>query len=125
MPADFRFPLKSNYSDYTRMTEEKCGQPGTLFNTFSPAATVDSSFFEMIFSEAVKVAEERGVLLYCGEYGVIDRVSPEETLEWYKLISTVFNKYGIGRAAWNFRPMDIGLNDNRLDSIRGDLLKYL
>lgn len=125
MPADFRFALKSSFSDYTRMTEEKCGQPGTLFDTFSPAATIDSSFFERIFSEAVKIAEERGVLLYCGEYGVIDRVKPEETLEWYKLISTVFNKYGIGRAAWSFRQMDFGLADARLDDVRPELLKYL
>ena len=107
------------------MTEEKCGQIGTTFTSFAPDSTVDVSYFETIFAEAVRIAEERNVLLYCGEYGVIEKASPEETLEWYKLISTVFNNHGIGRAAWSYKQMDFGLNDNRLDAIRGDLLKYL
>ena len=107
------------------MTSEKVGQIGTAFRAFAPDATVDVNYFETIFAEAVKAAEERGVLLYCGEYGVIDRVNPEDTLEWYKLISTVLNKHGIGRAAWSFRQMDFGLSDARLDGIRPELIKYL
>lgn len=125
MPGDFRFPLNSKFSDYAKMTEEKCGQIGTTFSSFSPDATVDVSYFETIFSEAVKIAEERGVLLYCGEYGVIDKATPEDTIKWYKYISTVFNKYGIGRAAWSYRQMDFGLSDSRLDDVRPELLKYL
>ena len=125
MNPDFRFALKSKYSDYSKATSEKVGQIGTAFNAFSPDATVDLSYFETIFAEAVKVAEERNVLLYCGEYGVIEKASPEDTLEWYKLISTVFNKHGIGRAAWSFRQMDFGLADSRLDKIRPELIKYL
>ena len=125
MNPDFRFPLKSKYSDYAKMTSEKVGQIGTAFASFAPDAVVDLSYFETIFAEAVRIAEERNVLLYCGEYGVIEKASPEDTLEWYRLISTTFDKHGIGRAAWTYRQMDFGLNDNRLDSIRGDLLKYL
>jgi len=125
MPEDFRFPLKSKFSEYARMTEEKCGQIGTSFLAFSPDATVDVSYFETIFDEAVKIAEERKVLLYCGEYGVIEKVNNDDTLEWYRCISTVFNKHGIGRAAWSYKEMDFGLSDKRLDSVRGELLKYL
>ena len=125
MNPDFRFPLKSKYEDYTKMTSEKVGQIGTAFGAFAPDATVDVNYFETIFSEAVKIAEDRNVLLYCGEYGVIEKATPQDTLEWYRLISTVFNKHGIGRAVWSYRQMDFGLNDNRLDGIRGDLLKYL
>ena len=125
MNTDFRFPLKSTFADYIKMTSEKVGQIGTAFGAFAPDATVDVNYFETIFAEAVKAAEERGVLLYCGEYGVIDRVNPEDTLEWYKLISTVLNKHGIGRAAWSFRQMDFGLSDARLDGIRPELVKYL
>ena len=86
---------------------------------------MNHSLSEKLFAEAVSVAEERKVLLYCGEYGVIEKASPEDTLEWYRLISTVLNNHGIGRAAWTYRQMDFGLNENRLNSIRGDLLKYL
>lgn len=125
MPGDFRFPLKSNFADYAKMTEEKCGQIGTSFIGLPPDSTPDVSYFEKIFAEAVETAEKRGVLLYCGEYGVIEKATPEDTLEWYRLISTVFNKHGIGRAAWSYRQMDFGLADARLDEIRPELIKYL
>lgn len=125
MNADFRFPLKSKFSDYIKYTEEKCGQPGTSLAAFDPEATVDQNYFETIFAEAVKIAEERNVRLYCGEYGVIDKVNNADTLEWYRLISNSFNKHGIGRAAWSYRQMDFGLSDARLDSVRNELLRYL
>lgn len=125
MNPDFRFPLKSKYADYIKMTSEKVGQIGTAFDKFDSDDTVDVNYFETIFAEAVKVAEERKVMLYCGEYGVIDRIDPEDTLEWYKLISTVFNNHGIGRAAWSYRQMDFGLSDARLDGIRSKLITYL
>ncbi len=125
MNPDFRLPLKSKFADYITKTAEKVGQIGTAFGAFSPDATVDVNYFETIFAEAVKIAEDRNVLLYCGEYGAIDKATPEDTLEWYKLISSVFNNHGIGRAAWSFRQMDFGLSDARLDGIRSELIKYL
>lgn len=125
MNPDFRFPLKSKFSDYKKMTEEKCGQAGNSFDAFSPDAVLDQDYFESIFAQAIQVAEERCVLLYCGEYGVIDRVNMEDTLEWYRLISNSFNRHGIGRSAWSYRQMDFGLSDSRLDGIRKELLKYL
>lgn len=125
MPIHFRIPLKSTFAEYSKLTEEKCGQKGTLFNSFPQDATLDVSFFETIFDEAVKIAEERKVLLYCGEYGVIEKVSTEEAIEWYKLISTVFNKHGIGRAAWSYKEMDFGIADSRWNKERSELLKYL
>ncbi len=125
MNPDFRFPLKSKYEEYTKMTSEKVGQIGTAFGAFAPDATVDVNYFETVFAEAVKTAEDRKVLLYCGEYGTIENSSPEDTVEWYKLISTVFNNHGIGRAAWSYKEMNFGLADSRLDSVRSQLLKYL
>ena len=125
MNADFRFPLNSKFTDYIKYTEEKCGQTGTSFDTFAPDATVDENYFETIFAEAVQIAQERGVLLYCGEYGVIDKVNTADTLGWYKLISNSFNKHGIGRSAWSYRQMDFGLSDARLDDVRSELLRYL
>ena len=125
MNPDFRFPLKSKFADYIKATSEKVGQIGTAFGAFSPDATIDVNYFETIFAEAVNIAEDRNVLLYCGEYGAIDKATPEDTLEWYRLISTVFNNHGIGRAAWSFRQMDFGLADARLDAIRPELIKYL
>ena len=86
---------------------------------------MDIEFFEDLVREAVRVAEERNVPLYCGEYGVINLASPEDTLKWYEKICGCFNKYGIARAAWSFREMDFGLVDAHMDSVREDILKLM
>ncbi len=86
---------------------------------------VSEEYFEKVFSSAIEKAKTEGTELYCGEYGVIDVVLPEDTLEWYKAINAVFEKYGISRAAWNYKEMDFGISDSRLDGIREQLLKYL
>ncbi|MCR4734593.1 MAG: glycoside hydrolase family 5 protein [Treponema sp.] len=125
MNVDFRFPLKSTFADYIKITAEKVGQIGTAFNAFDKNATVDKKYFETIFAEAVKIAEERNVLLYCGEYGVIDQTNPADILEWYRLICSVFNDNGIGRAAWSFKQMNFGLSDPWADGIRAELVKLL
>ncbi|MBO5514467.1 MAG: cellulase family glycosylhydrolase [Mogibacterium sp.] len=82
-------------------------------------------FFEELFSSAIAKADEYGADLYCGEYGVIDIVSPEEALEWYKVINKVFERHGISRAAWSYKEMDFGLSDARMDGVREELLAYL
>ncbi len=82
-------------------------------------------YFEQLFAEAIKTADENNTVLYCGEYGVIDKVPAEEVLEWYKSINSVFEKHNIGRCAWSYKEMDFGLSDSRLDGIRSTLLKYI
>ena len=81
--------------------------------------------FEDLFSSALAKAAENGADLYCGEYGVIDVVSPEEALEWYKVINKVFERHGISRAAWSYRQMDFGIIDARMDEVRGELTACL
>jgi hypothetical protein len=81
--------------------------------------------FEELFESAVAKAAEHGADLYCGEYGVIDVVSSEEALEWYKVIHGVFEKYGISRAAWSYKEMDFGIKDARMDKVRDELIKCL
>ena len=125
MDTSFRMKFKTQFKEYKELTPKLCGQPGSNYDPFDSQATPDASYFETIFEEAIAVAEKRNVLLYCGEYGVIDRATPEDTVEWYKAISTVFNKYGIGRAAWSYKQMDFGLSDARLNEVREELLKYL
>ena len=82
-------------------------------------------YFENLFSTAIAKAEKFGSSLYCGEYGCIDVVSPKDTIKWYKTINSVFEKHGIGRAVWNYKAMDFGLSDARLDNVRPELLKLL
>ena len=56
---------------------------------------------------------------------MIDVVSPEEALEWYKVIHRVFEKHGISRAAWSYKEMDFGIKDERMDKVRDELIKCL
>ena len=88
-------------------------------------AGVDESFFEKDFASAIETAAERGTALYCGEYGVIDIATPEDTVKWYRMIHAVFEKHGIARAAWSYRRMDFGLSDERLDGVRDQLIPLL
>lgn len=82
-------------------------------------------YFEKLFAEAMETAKNNGTSLYCGEYGVIDRATPEDTLKWFKVINSVFEKHGIARAAWSYKEMDFGLSDSRMDGVREELVKYL
>lgn len=86
---------------------------------------ITEQLFEDIFRPALEKAEQYGTGVYCGEYGVIDRCEPEDVLKWYKVISAVFNKYNIGRAAWSYKEMDFGLTDERLSPVFGELIKCL
>ena len=84
-----------------------------------------AEYFEKMFAGALKKAEENGTELYCGEYGMIDVVSPEDTLKWYRTIHEVFEKHKIARCAWNYKELDFGISDSRLDGIREELIKCL
>lgn len=85
----------------------------------------NEEYFENLFASAINKAKENNVPLYCGEYGVIDVVSPEDTVKWLKCIHSVFEKHGIGRAIWSYKEMDFGISDDRLDNVRNDILQLL
>ena len=88
-------------------------------------AGITPELFEEKFASAIETAEARGTTLYCGEYGVIEKAAPEDTVKWFRTINEVFEKHGIARSAWTYREMDFGLSDARLDGVRDELIKYL
>lgn len=77
------------------------------------------------FAIAADHAKKNGTVLYCGEYGVIDRVDPKDALQWFKDINAAFNYYNIGRSVWNYKEMDFGLSDEWLKGTIEELVKYL
>ena len=88
-------------------------------------AEIDPDFFERAFASAIETAEKHGTALYCGEYGVIDRATPEDTVKWYRVIHDTFEKHEISRSAWSYRRMDFGLSDERMDGVRDRLIPLL
>ena len=86
---------------------------------------ITPAYFEELFSSALEKAQKHHTALYCGEYGVIDRVSPQDTLEWFITIHDVFEKHQIARCAWTYKALDFSLSDKRLDGVRKEILKNL
>lgn len=86
---------------------------------------VCEALFEGVFAPAIEAALENHTALYCGEYGVIDVVPPQDAIKWFRAINAVFEKHGIARCAWSYKQMDFGLCDASWDELRGELVKVL
>jgi Endoglucanase len=125
MDTSFRMPIGAPYSDYAKNTKEQMSQMTIGFDGFDSDRSLDAEYFIKHFEEAARIAEERGTALYCGEYGVINLASAEDTVKWYQFINEAFNKFGIGRAAWNYREMDFGFIDEHMKDVLDEVLKYL
>ena len=123
MDLGFRLPIDATYGEMAKACKDMLGMEGEIGP--DPDGKLSSEYFDKCFAEAVSIAEERNVPLYCGEYGVIENATPEDTLKWYEMISASFNKFNIGRAAWSYRSMNFGLSDERLSGVRDKLIKLL
>lgn len=86
---------------------------------------VSVEYFEQLFADALETAKKQQTSLYCGEYGIIQYVSPADTLAWFRTIHEIFEKYDIARAVWSYKGMHFGIADARLDGVRDELLQYL
>ena len=125
MDTSFRMPYEATYGQYIENNNKYLDHITGDMSGFDRDELFTSEFFEKYLAEAVKIAEERNVMLYCGEYGVIDRATPEDALKWYRSICKTFDKYGIGRAAWSYKEMDFGLSDDRMKGVISEITKLL
>ena len=125
MDRAFRIPVTASFSEMAKADKEQ----GTLscagYEKYPPETTLSAAYFKAFMADAVSAAERHHVPLYCGEYGVIDCATPEDTVAWYRMIHEAFAYYGIGHAAWSYREMDFGLSDARMDGVRNELLQYI
>ena len=125
MDTSFRIGADASYEEMAEATRKYVDPEFEGFPGMDQKASLTGEFFEKKFEKAVALAEERGTSLYCGEYGVIDLAGADIAIKWYRFISSTFEKYGIGRAAWNYKEMDFGLTDPYMDSIRDEVIKLL
>ena len=114
---------------YVRVYGQDQGISSDNVIIWSPAKDIphalDSEFFEKLFAEAITVAEERNVPLYCGEYGVINLASPEDTLKWYQSIHAVLKSMVLEGRHGVIKEMDFGLIDEHMDPVREDVIREL
>ena len=82
-------------------------------------------WFEDFLAPAIEKAEMEHCELYCGEFGVIDVVPPEEAVKWFRDLHKVFERHDIAHAVWSWKKMDFGLIDARMDGVRDELLTLL
>lgn len=108
MPFDFRIKYPAEIDDY-RYHSKRLSQSlaGAVFS--NKVSEISTDFFEKLFEAAICTAEEKNIPLYCGEYGVIDLADNTSKINWITDICKVFDKYGIGRALWNYKEKDFGI----------------
>ena len=124
MPSDFHI----SYPDSLGVYQEAGKMIDGAFNVCLYVDGVNAlgqSFFEAIFKEAIKKAEDNDAMLYCGEYGVINQAPLDSTIKWYQDIHAVFEKYGIGRAAWSYKEMDFGITEKHYETVKEELIALL
>ncbi|MBQ9340897.1 MAG: cellulase family glycosylhydrolase [Lachnospiraceae bacterium] len=122
MPADFAMEYPAKYG-FIKNKSREIYDNSVLFEGFDEDKTIGTEFFEHIFKEAIGAAEKFGTPLYCGEYGVIDKADVKSTARWYRDIHEVLNRHNIGHALWNYKEMDFGFADARMDEIRDDIIR--
>ena len=123
MPHDYRISIDEDMALMRLESPEVTGRP--LAGYDENEEKLSAGYFRRLFAEAVAVARERDVPLYCGEYGVINLADAQQTVKWYQMIHEVFEEYGIGRAAWSYKEMDFGFVDDHMKDVLGDIVGLL
>ena len=83
------------------------------------------AWFENFLAPAFEKAKRENCALYCGEFGVIDVVPPEEAVKWFRDLHAVFERHGVAHSLWSYKQMDFGFSDARMDGVREEMLKLL
>jgi len=124
MPPDFRIGYPKTIEEYKKASEVLDeGVAGAIY--VEGISEIGEKFFEDIFAPAIEKAVKDDVPMYCGEHGVIDLAPKEDALRWIKDIHSVFHKYGIGSALWNYKGLDYGISDTANVVIKNGLKAVL
>ena len=124
MPGDFRIGYPKSLEEYRTAGEALDADLGGAVYQ-DGIREIGPGFFEDIFAPALKKAEKDNIPLYCGEYGVIDLADGESKIRWLEDIHSVFRKYGIGHALWNYKEKDFGMRDEKFSCIRDRFIEIL
>lgn len=104
---DFAMPYPSGeevYQQYLQKSED-------FKKRYSCEEAMDKSYLRRCLEPALAFRDQRGVSLYCGEYGVIDYAPMDSNLNWHKDLCELLMEYGIGRAVWTYKLMSFPMVD--------------
>lgn len=121
IPKDIETPYPAAREEYQKRAEIA----GNFALMDVKADRVDLEYLEELIKIALETGEKYNVSLYCGEYGVINRTDTDSTLNWYRDLHLIMEKYHISRAAWTYKEMDFGITDSHPDSVREELIRCL
>ena len=125
MDTEFRMHMDETYGEYVDKTLEQIKRESDILRPYDRDKVFGIEFFENCVHDAVEIAKERNVCLYCGEFGVIDRADPQDALKWYREILRCFDLNGIGRAAWSYKEMDFGFIDEHFAPVAEKVIQLL
>ena len=110
MDTAFRCNYRMTYKEYNEGGVKYLGWTPDRCMNYPDGEVISEKFFEDLIKEAVRVAEERNVPLYCGEYGVIELADRNDAREWFRDFHHVMDKYSVGRAVWTYKEMDFEID---------------
>lgn len=124
MPSDFRTAYPGSLEEYREISDRiDRNLAAAIFN--EDIKEVGPQMFEVLFEKALSHCEKMNVPVYCGEYGVIDLATPEDTFRWLKDINDIFKKYNVARGYWSYKEMDFGIEGERCKDMLDDILSML
>lgn len=109
MDTEFRCGFEMTYGMYEKESARLLCQAYSDFKKYDPDKVIGEEYFEDLLGGAIKIAEERNVSLYCGEFGVIDRADKKEAQKWFDIFYAFLDKYSIASSIWNYKKMDFGI----------------
>lgn len=124
MPSDFRVKYPESLTNY-RKYSDMLYKPLVSAIYKEDLPEISSEYFETLFKPALETVMDRNIPLYCGEYGVIDLADDESKINWVTDICSVFDKYNIGRAYWNYKEKDFGIVNISDEEVRKKLAEKL
>lgn len=71
----------------------------------------DYERLEKMILAGVEGAQEKGLPLYLGEFGIISNANVEDAARWYKDVVSICEKYGIAYSAWAYSGKGFGTFD--------------
>lgn len=124
----------TNLADYTGPVH----YPGQIvteneFDALSPAMqsmvegrmkSYNQDTLEQMMQKPIRVAREKGLPLYCGEWGVIDAAPNEARQQWYRDMIGIFEKNNIAYANWDYKSNNFGLINNDA-SVNDELVEII